>query len=46
VPERRAFSSPSVTAAEVLPGLRDYYPELRPGDEIVIVRFEVSHRAG
>jgi cytidine deaminase len=29
-------------AAEVLPGLRDYYPELRLTDEIVIVRFEVD----
>jgi cytidine deaminase len=29
------------SAAGVLPGLRDYYPELQSGDEIVIVRFEV-----
>lgn len=29
-------------AAEVLPGLRDYYPELRSTSEIVIVRFEVA----
>ncbi|MEU8816955.1 hypothetical protein [Actinoplanes sp. NPDC048796] len=29
-------------AADVLPGLRDYYPQLRPGDEIVIVRFELT----
>jgi cytidine deaminase len=29
-------------AADVLPGLRDYYPDLRPTDEIVIVRFEVA----
>jgi cytidine deaminase len=32
-------------AAEVLRGLRDYYPGLRSGDEIVIVRFEVSQPA-
>ncbi|MEJ3744968.1 ASCH domain-containing protein [Actinomycetes bacterium KLBMP 9797] len=30
------------SAADVLPGLRDYYPQLRPSDEIVIVRFEVD----
>jgi cytidine deaminase len=30
------------SAADVLPGLRDYYPGLHPGDEIVIVRFEVD----
>jgi cytidine deaminase len=29
-------------AADVLPGLRDYYPDLRSTDEIVIVRFEVA----
>jgi cytidine deaminase len=29
-------------AADVLPGLRDYYPELQASDEIVIVRFEVD----
>lgn len=29
-------------AADVLPGLRDYYPRLRAGDDIVIVRFEVD----
>ncbi|MCA2216561.1 ASCH domain-containing protein [Jidongwangia harbinensis] len=29
-------------AADVLPGLRDYYPGLQPGDEIVIVRFDVD----
>lgn len=28
------------SAADVLPGLRDYYPELQPTDEIVIVHFE------
>ena len=28
-------------AADVLEGLRNYYPELRAGDGIVIVRFEV-----
>ncbi|TDC81151.1 ASCH domain-containing protein [Micromonospora sp. KC606] len=30
------------SAADVLHGLRDYYPELRASDEIVIVRFEVT----
>jgi cytidine deaminase len=30
------------SAADVLPGLRDYYPELRSRDEIVIVRFQVD----
>lgn len=30
------------SAADVLPGLRDYYPQLQPSDEIVIVRFEVD----
>lgn len=30
------------STADVLPGLRDYYPQLRPTDEIVIVRFEVD----
>jgi omega-amidase len=30
------------SAADVLPGLRDYYPDLRASDEIVIVRFEVE----
>jgi cytidine deaminase len=29
-------------AADVLPGLRDYYPALQPDDEIVVVRFEVD----
>jgi ASCH domain-containing protein len=29
-------------AADVLPGLLDYYPQLRPDSEIVIVRFEVD----
>jgi cytidine deaminase len=29
-------------AADVLPGLRDYYPGLRASDEITIVRFEVD----
>jgi cytidine deaminase len=29
-------------AADVLPGLRDYYPELQPNSEIVIVRFELD----
>jgi hypothetical protein len=28
------------SAADVLPGLRDYYPDLQPTDEIVIVHFE------
>jgi hypothetical protein len=30
------------SAADVLPGLRDYYPDLQASDEIVIVRFEVN----
>jgi cytidine deaminase len=30
------------SAADVLPGLRDYYPNLRADDELVIVRFEVE----
>lgn len=30
------------SAADVLPGLRDYYPELQSSDEIVIVRFGVD----
>jgi catechol 2,3-dioxygenase-like lactoylglutathione lyase family enzyme len=30
------------TAADVLPGLRDYYPELQPSDELVIVRFDLG----
>jgi cytidine deaminase len=29
-------------AADVLPGLRDYYPQLQPGDDVVIVRFDVD----
>lgn len=29
-------------AADVLPGLRDYYPGLQSSDEIVIVRFDVD----
>jgi cytidine deaminase len=29
-------------AADVLPGLRDYYPQLQPEDEVVIVRFDVD----
>ena len=29
-------------AVDVLPGLRDCYPDLQAGDEIVIVRFEVD----
>jgi cytidine deaminase len=28
------------SAADILPGLRDYYPNLQSSDEIVIVRFE------
>ena len=30
------------SAVEVLPGLRDYYPDLTEDDEIVIVRFELT----
>ncbi|MBM2614387.1 dCMP deaminase [Actinoplanes sp. LDG1-06] len=30
------------SAADILPGLRDYYPDLQPGDEIVIVRFDLD----
>ena len=30
------------SAADVLIGLREYYPELRSGDEIVIVRFAMA----
>lgn len=30
------------SAAEVLPGLRDYYPSLKPSDEIVIVHFHAT----
>lgn len=30
------------SATDVLPGLRDYYPNLQANDEIVIVRFEVN----
>jgi cytidine deaminase len=30
------------TAADVLPGLRDYYPDLLPTDDLVIVRFAVD----
>ena len=29
-------------AADILPGLRDYYPNLQASDEIVIVRFELD----
>ncbi|MEV4346224.1 ASCH domain-containing protein [Actinoplanes sp. NPDC049596] len=29
------------SAADVLPGLRDYYPGLQPTDEIVVVRFHL-----
>jgi cytidine deaminase len=31
------------SAVDVLPGLRDYYPQLQMDDEIVIVRFELEH---
>ncbi|MET0416692.1 MAG: ASCH domain-containing protein [Actinoplanes sp.] len=30
------------STADVLPGLRDYYPELQASDEVVVVRFEVD----
>ncbi|WP_233412204.1 ASCH domain-containing protein [Nucisporomicrobium flavum] len=30
------------SAADILPGLRDYYPDLQAGDEVVIVRFELD----
>ncbi|MEV4707859.1 ASCH domain-containing protein [Actinoplanes sp. NPDC049316] len=30
------------SAADVLPGLRDYYPALQASDEIMIVRFEMN----
>ncbi|MGX6606441.1 ASCH domain-containing protein [Micromonosporaceae bacterium Da 78-11] len=30
------------TAADILPGLRDYYPNLQASDEIVIVHFELD----
>ncbi|MBU2663954.1 ASCH domain-containing protein [Actinoplanes bogorensis] len=33
-------------AADVLPGLRDYYPQLRADSEIVIVRFDLDNSAG
>ena len=42
VTEDEAREDGFATAADVLPGLRDYYPELQPGDELVIVRFEVG----
>ncbi|MFI5916263.1 ASCH domain-containing protein [Dactylosporangium sp. NPDC051541] len=38
--EAREDGFPS--AAAVLPGLRDYYPDLQASDEIVIVRFDVD----
>jgi cytidine deaminase len=38
--EARADGFPST--AHVLPLLRDYYPDLQPDDEIVVVRFEVD----
>jgi cytidine deaminase len=39
VTDEEAREDGFATAADVLPGLRDYYPGLQPGDEIVIVRF-------
>jgi hypothetical protein len=36
----RWIDSPRIVkTADVLPGLRDYYPDLQPTDEIVIVHF-------
>lgn len=42
ITEDEARKNGFVRAADVLPGLRDYYPDLRASDEIVIVRFELD----
>jgi cytidine deaminase len=42
VTEAEAREDGFACAADVLDGLRGYYPELQSGDEIVIVHFEVS----
>jgi cytidine deaminase len=42
VPEEDARADGFTDAAAVLPGLRDYYPDLTADDEIVVVRFAVD----
>lgn len=42
VTEEEAREDGFASAAEVLTGLRDYYPDLQPTDELVIVRFDVD----
>jgi hypothetical protein len=42
VTDEEARADGFASAAGVLPGLRDYYPDLRSDDEIVIVHFETD----
>lgn len=42
VTDEEAHEDGFAGAADVLPGLREYYPELQSHDELVIVRFEVN----
>ncbi|MCZ2829128.1 ASCH domain-containing protein [Modestobacter sp. VKM Ac-2986] len=42
VTEQEARADGFLSSAHVLPLLRDYYPDLQPDDEIVIVQFEVD----
>lgn len=41
VTDEEAHEDGFTNAAAVLAGLRDYYPNLQPTDELVIVRFDV-----
>ena len=43
VTEDEAVEDGFAGAHDVVPGLRSYYPNLQPSDEIVIVRFEVVY---
>ncbi|MEU4606224.1 ASCH domain-containing protein [Kribbella sp. NPDC023972] len=42
VTDQEAQEDGFANAAELLPGLRSYYPTLQPTDQLVIVRFEVD----
>ena len=42
VTDEEAREDGFASAADVLPGLREYYPALQPTDEIVIVRFSLA----
>ncbi|MGZ0145640.1 VOC family protein [Kribbella sp. WER1] len=43
VTEEEALEDGFAGAYDVIPGLSSYYPDLQPGDELVIVRFDLAY---